>query len=111
MTRILAAASMLALTACSPAQLAATGSRAVLSPETTARITGLCRQGEPLVRFAASMPLASAVPGVGAAKEIAEFVAGYCDALLVGAPPATTDGNTENWLAQNLVGLRGILGR
>lgn len=111
MRPIIAVGMIAALTACSPAQIAATGSRAVLSPETTARITGLCRQGEPLVRLAASMPLASAVPGVGAAKEIAEFVAGYCDALLVGAPPATTDGNTANWLEQNLAGLRGILGR
>lgn len=105
MTRILVAASLLALTACSPAQLAATGSRAVLSPETTARITGLCRQGEPLVRLAAAAP----IPAEG--KEIAAFVSSYCDALLVGAPPATTDANTESWLAQNLAGLRGILGR
>lgn len=53
MNRFLAAATLsLALASCSPAQIAATASGAILSPETIARLTGICRQGEPLVRLA-----------------------------------------------------------
>lgn len=38
-------------------------------------------------------------------------IAGYCDPLLAGSLPATTDGNTASWLAENLAGLRAVLGR
>lgn len=109
MNRTLAAAALCAiLAACSPGQIAATATSALLLPEVKSRITGLCRQGEPLVRLAAALPLGG-IPAAGAAKEVAAFVAGYCDQMLAGAVPPTTDGNTESWLAQNIAGLRGIL--
>src|SRR5688500_7737794 len=103
MNRILAAISLCALVAaCSTAQLAATGTRAALSPETVAKITGLCRFAEPLVPLAAALPRA---------QDIATFVGAYCGQMLAGTIPSTTDQNTPSWLQTNVATLRALLGR
>jgi len=105
MTRTIIAAAALALLAgCSMLPQIAVGvTRAALPPEALAAITETCRRTEPLIRLAGALPL----PAAG--KEIAAFVAGYCDPMLAGSVPPTTDGNTGNWLAQNLTGLRAAL--
>lgn len=106
MNRILAAISLCALVAaCSTAQLAATGTRAALSPETVATLAGICRQGQPLLPLAAHPAMPESI------RDIGQFVGAYCGALLAGTVPPTTDGNTANWLAHNLATLRALLGR
>lgn len=102
---ILVAALCASLAACSTAQLAATGTRAALSAETVATLTGICRQGQPLLPIAAHPAMPESV------RDIGQFVGAYCGALLAGSVPPTTDGNTANWLAQNLATLRALLGR
>lgn len=93
------------LSACSPSQIAATATRAALPAETVAAITRLCGHAEPFVRLAGAMP----IPAAG--KEIAAHLGAYCDRMLAGTVPETTDGNTLAWLGDNLAGLRAALGR
>lgn len=103
-------ACIVTLAACSPAQLAATATKAALPPETVTKIEGICRTAEPLVRLAAAMP--SSIPAIGSAKDIAQFVGAFCDPLLAaGRLPPTADVNSLPWLSDNLAGLRAVLGR
>jgi len=102
---ILAAALCLGIAACSLPQLAATGTRAALSPETVATLTGICRSGNNVIAIASSPAMPASVQEIGA------FVGSYCGQLLAGALPSTTDGNTVGWLEQNLGAIRMALGR
>ena len=92
------------LGACSLPQIAAKVSTAALSPATMQTIANVCRQGEPFVQIAA---VASSI----SIKEIASFITAYCEPLLAGSVPATTDSNTVSWLQKNLNSLRALLGR
>ena len=101
----IACALSLTVAACTMPQLAALGTRAALSPETVARLTSICRQGDMLIAISTSPVMPAQV------KEIGAFVGAYCGQLLAGSVPPTTDANTANWLEQNFGALRGLLFR
>lgn len=86
------------------APIAASLAPAVASPETIATMRTWCARGATVINIAESQ---STIP---AAKEIARFVGPFCLALASGQVPATTDANSPDWLAKNIVGLSQALG-
>lgn len=93
----------LALAACG-GNLAATLTPSVLSPDTVASLRTWCSRGAPLIALARGQNM------MPAAREIADVVGPYCDALMAGQIPPTTDGNTAAWLPTNIAGLGQALG-
>ncbi|MGD9613863.1 MAG: hypothetical protein AB7H90_01550 [Alphaproteobacteria bacterium] len=99
MTRLpLAVAALLLLAGCSLSTVDV--SRSVLSSDQMARIERLCRSAAPGLVAAASDHMPASV------REIAAYPVAYCDELLNGRVPATTDANTAAWLDRALRLLR-----
>lgn len=83
-------------------QMAATV--AVVSPQIVEASRNLCSKGESVLRVASMVPLPSG------GKEILVELNSYCGQMLAGKVPVTTDTNTPNWIEQNFMGLRALLG-
>lgn len=86
------------------APVAASLTPAIVSPEVVAGLRTWCARGAPLIAIAQGQNLSPQ------ARQIADTVAPYCAALTAGTVPATTDGNTANWLPTNIAGLAQALG-
>jgi hypothetical protein len=81
----------------------ATGTPGVLSAGDIGQLVNLCGLVQPLARDAANSSST-------AIKMIGQFGTAYCDQLLAGSVPATTDANTANWLLGLLGSLRKMVG-
>lgn len=98
------------LAACSPQQMmtstAATAAVSAtvqnVSTQNLGRLQKLCGVVEPLAETAATGANRTA-------QVIGQFGVAYCGKLLAGVVPATTDSNTENWLAGLLRQLQSTL--
>lgn len=108
MIRHFAAAALLAgaLNACSSAGLAPTiaaTATPLVAPQYLANIQAACAKGMPVADLVFNRAMPKGV------LEVGTFVRAYCGQLLAGSVPATTDGNTLNWLNENLAALRGAI--
>lgn len=98
MNRFLAAASMLALASCGGnlAPIAASLTPAVLPAEQLAKIQRACQLAGSALDVAAAANMPAQV------RETAVYPKAYCDQLLAGMVPATTDANTPAWFDKTI---------
>jgi hypothetical protein len=95
---------MISLGGCSAPQVLAGLTQQGLSPQTISTLTNICRSGNSFVEVIAASSLAS-----NQVKEVTGFVGNYCNQLLAGSVPVTTDLNTISWLERNLSILKGFI--
>ena len=95
MYRILTVCCLLSLAGC--AGVAATATKARLSSDQLVTLQRTCAAVRPAVD--------AAIAGPEKVSSIAEYAKAYCDQLLAGAVPPTTDANTPRWLDITLRGL------
>ena len=97
MIRIIPAIDICAtLAACSTTQIAATATKAKLSPANIAYMQQTCAAVEPAVTAAVAPSMPAKVSGT------AIFIEAYCSQLIAGTVPSTTDTNTPTWLRNTI---------
>lgn len=101
MNRFFAAgAALMMVTACSAPQFAATVTPAALPPAQLAKVQQTCQVAQPMLVVAADPSLPANV------AQTAAYGAAYCQQLLAGTVPATTDANTPAWLPKVIEGVQ-----
>jgi hypothetical protein len=90
----------IALSSCSLPQLAAFFTPAALSADQFAKVQRGCQLAAPALEVAVTPGLPEKV------RETAIYPKAYCDQLLAGTVPATTDANTPAWFDKTLAALK-----
>lgn len=86
----------LAVSGCDKLQFAGFATKAVLPAEQLAKVQRACQLVGPALDVAAAANMPAQV------RETAVYPKAYCDQLLAGMVPATTDANTPAWLDRTI---------